>query len=104
MATNFVSSGDTVTLPAPTGGSVIGVPQVIGDLAVMPMETGSKGAPIVYRTKGEWSVPAAAGLKAGQAASVTAGGLVAAGTADSAPWGKLTSDTVGGYATALIVQ
>lgn len=104
MTTNFVSSGDTVTLPAPTGGSVAGVPQVIGDLAVMPMESGPKGTVIVYRTKGEWSVPAAAALKAGQAVSVLNGGLVAAGTADSAPWGKLTSDSAAGYASALIVQ
>lgn len=104
MTTNYVSSGDTVTLPAPTGGSVAGLPQVIGDLAVMPMETGPKGTLIVYRTVGEWDVPAAAGLKAGVNVSALDGALVAAETANAKPYGKLTSDTVNGYATVLIVQ
>lgn len=104
MATNYVSAGDTVTLPAPTGGSVVGVPQVINDLAVMPLQSGSKGTLIVYRTTGAWSVPVDAALKAGMKASVKAGVLVAAGTADSAPYGKLLTDSVGGYAEVLIVQ
>ncbi|WP_223483644.1 hypothetical protein [Pseudomonas sp. A-RE-19] len=104
MATNYVSTGETTTLPAPTGGSAAGVPQVINDLAVMPMGTGPKGTMIVYRTSGNWSVPADAALKAGMNASVKAGALVPAGTADSAPYGKLLADTVGGYAEVLIVQ
>ncbi|WP_085710859.1 MULTISPECIES: hypothetical protein [unclassified Pseudomonas] len=104
MATNYVSTGDTVILPAPTGGSAAGIPQVINDLAVMPMSSGPKGTIIVYRTSGEWSVPADAALKAGMKASVKAGALVPAGTTDSAPYGKLTSDAVGGYANVLIVQ
>lgn len=104
MATNHVSSGETVTLPAPTGGSIAGVPQVINDLAVMPLQSGAKGTIIVYRTGGCWSVPADAGLKAGMKASVKEGALVAAGAADSAPYGKLLSDSVAGYADVLIVQ
>lgn len=104
MSTNHVSSGATVTLPAPTGGSVAGIPQVINDLAVMPLQSGVKGTPIVYHTGGCWSVPADAALKAGMKASVKAGGLVPAGTADSAPYGKVLSDTVAGYADVLIVQ
>lgn len=104
MSTNYVSNGETVTLPAPTGGSVAGVPQVINDLAVMPMQSGPKGTVIVYRTGGGWSVPADAALKAGMKASVKAGALVPAGTADSFPYGKLLSDTVNGYADVLIVQ
>jgi len=104
MTTNHVNSGATVTLPAPTGGSVAGVPQVIDSLAVVPLSSGSKGTLIVYRTCGAWSVPAAAGLKAGASVSVLNGGLVAAGTVDSQPWGKLLSDTLNGYAEALIVQ
>lgn len=104
MATNYVSTGDTVTLPAPTGGSVAGTPQVINDLAVMPMQSGPKGTPIVYQLRGSWNVPADAALKAGMKASVKAGGLVPAGTADSAPYGKLLTDSVGGYAEVLIVQ
>lgn len=104
MSTNFVSSGGTVTLQAPTGGSVAGVPQVINDLAVMPLQSGAKGTVIVYRTDGSWSVPADATLKAGMKASVKAGALVPDGTADSAPYGKLLSDSVNGYAEVLIVQ
>lgn len=104
MATNYVSNGETVTLPAPTGGSVAGVPQVINDLAVMPMSTGPKGTVIVYRTGGSWNVPADAALKAGMKANVKTGGLVLAATADSAPYGKLLTDSVGGYAEVLIVQ
>lgn len=104
MATNHVSSGETVTLPAPTGGSVAGIPQVINDLAVIPLSSGPKGTIIVYRLCGVWSVPADAALKAGMKASVKAGGLVPAGTADSAPYGKLLTDSVGGYAEVLIVQ
>lgn len=104
MSTNYVNSGKTVTLPAPTGGSLAGIPQVIGDLAVMPLESGAKGTLITYHTDGAWSVPAAAGLKAGAKVSVLTGALVAAGTADSLPYGKLLADTVNGYADVLIVQ
>jgi predicted RecA/RadA family phage recombinase len=104
MAKNYVSAGDSISLPAPTGGSVAGVPQVIGDLAVMPLQSGPKGTVITYRTCGAWSVPAAAGLKAGVNVSVLNGALVADGTADSAPYGKLLSDTLNGFAEVLIVQ
>lgn len=104
MATNHVSSGETVTLPAPTGGSVAGIPQVINDLAVIPLSSGPKGTIIVYRLTGVWNVPADAALKAGMKASVKAGALVPAGTADSFPFGKMQSDAVGGYADVLIVQ
>ncbi|WP_460146642.1 hypothetical protein [Pseudomonas sp. S2_A02] len=104
MTTNYVSTGETTTLPAPTGGSVAGVPQVINDLAVMPMGSGPKGTMIVYRTSGNWSVPADAALKAGMKASVKAGALVPAGTADSFPYGKMQSDSVGGWAEVMIVQ
>lgn len=104
MSTNYVSSGKTVTMPAPTGGSVAGIPQVIGDLAVMPLQSGSKGVMIVYHTDGEWGAPAAAGLKAGKKVSVIDGQLVPAETEGALPYGKLTSDAVNGAATVLIVQ
>lgn len=104
MAKNCVSSGSSISLPAPTGGSIAGVPQVIGTLAVMPLQSGSKGAMITYRTCDTWNVPAAAGLKAGARVSVLNGSLVADGTPDSSPYGKLLSDTLGGFADVLIVQ
>lgn len=104
MSTNYVSNGKTLTLPAPTGGSVAGIPQVIDSLAVMPLQSGSKGASITYHTEGEWEAPAAAGLKAGAKVSVLDGQLVAPDTADSKPYGKLTTDVVNGSAYVLIVQ
>lgn len=104
MSTNYVSNGKAVTLPAPTGGSVAGIPQVIDSLAVMPLQSGSKGASITYHTEGEWEAPAAAGLKAGAKVSVLDGQLVAPDTADSKPYGKLTTDVVNGSAYVLIVQ
>lgn len=104
MSTNYVSNGKTVTLPAPTGGSVAGIPQVIDSLAVMPLQSGSKGASITYHTEGEWEAPAAAGLKAGAKVSVLDGQLVSPDTADSKPYGKLTTDVVNGSAYVLIVQ
>lgn len=104
MANNRVSNGDSVSLVAPTGGSVSGVPQVINDLAVIPLQSGAKGSILTYCTSGAWNVPAAAGLKAGVKVSVLNGGLVAAGTVDSAPFGKLLGDTLNGYAEVLIVQ
>ncbi|MCE0958709.1 hypothetical protein [Pseudomonas putida] len=104
MSTNYVSSGKTVTLPAPTGGSVAGIPQVINDLAVIPLQSGSKGAAITYHTSGEWDVPAAAGMKAGSKVNVLDGQLVPPETADSKPFGKLTSDVNNGFVSVLIVQ
>ena len=104
MAKNYVSTGGSISLPAPTGGSVAGVPQVIGDLAVMPLQSGVKGTLITYRTCDAWCVPATAGLKAGAKVSVLNGTMVADGTADALPYGKLLSDTVNGYADVLIVQ
>lgn len=104
MAKNYVSTGSSITLRAPTGGSVAGVPQVIGSLAVIPLQSGPKDTLITYRTCDAWRVPSTAGLKAGAKVSVLAGVLVADGTADSLPYGKLLSDTVDGFADVLIVQ
>lgn len=104
MSTNYVSNGRTVTLPAPTGGSTAGIPQVIGDLAVMPLQSGSKGAIITYQTEGEWDAPTAAGMLVGSKVNVLDGQLVPPETAESKPFGKLTSNVVNGFASVLIVQ
>lgn len=104
MAKNYVSSGGAIVMAAPTGGSVAGVPQVIGSLAVMPLQSGAKGTPITYRTCDAWRVPSTAGLKAGAKVSVLNGVLVPADTADSLPYGKQLTDTVDGFADVLIVQ
>lgn len=104
MSANYVSSGKTVTLPAPAGGSAAGIPQAIGTLAVMPLHSAAEGAACVYHTDGEWDAPAAVGLKTGDKVSVLEGTLVADSTEGSTPYGKLTSDTVNGAASVLIVQ
>lgn len=104
MAKNYVQAGGSITLVAPTGGSVAGVPQVIGSLAVMPLQSGAKGTLITYRTCDVWRVPSTPGLKAGAKVSVLNGTLVADGTADALPYGKQLTDTVDGFADVLIVQ
>ena len=104
MAKNYVQGGGSISLPAPTGGSVAGIPQVIDSLAVMPLQSGPKGTPITYRTSDVWRVPSTPGLKAGAKVSVLNGTLVADGTPDSKPYGKQLSDTVDGFADVLIVQ
>ncbi|EKT4568603.1 hypothetical protein QEM43_004323 [Pseudomonas putida] len=104
MARNYVQAGGSITLLAPTGGSVAGVPQVIGALAVMPLQSGPKGTQITYRTCDVWLAPSTPGLKAGAKVSVLNGVLVADGTPDSSPYGKQLTDTVDGYAEVMIVQ
>ncbi|WP_020192052.1 DUF2190 family protein [Pseudomonas putida] len=104
MAKNYVQAGGSITMPAPTGGSVAGVPQVIGSLAVMPLQSGAKGTLITYRTCDVWRVPSSAGLKSGAKVSVLNGSLVADGTPDALPYGKQLTDTVDGFADVLIVQ
>ena len=49
-------------------------------------------------------MPCASGLTAGSKVAVLAGELVADGTAESTPCGKLTTDVAGGKADFLLVQ
>nr|EKX2298972.1 hypothetical protein [Pseudomonas aeruginosa] len=50
------------------------------------------------------SLPAAAGLTQGAKCSVLDGELVAAATADSVAFGKITEPTVDGFASAMLIQ
>lgn len=104
MAKNYSSDGSTVNFVAPTGGAVAGQPCVLGALVVMPLGSGPKGTPLVGVTNGAWNIPTTPGLKQGAKVSVLAGALVADGTADAVPYGKLLSDESGGVAEALLVQ
>ncbi|MQU22144.1 DUF2190 family protein [Pseudomonas helleri] len=104
MAKNYSGSGETVTFVAPVGGAVAGVPVAVNDLVLIPLQSGAKDAVLVGRTGGAWNVPATAGLKTGQKVGVLAGVLVAAATASAVYCGKLTSDTVGGFAEFLLIQ
>lgn len=103
MAKNFKSAGNTVTFTAPAGGVVGGVPVVLGSLVVIPAENAAEGTPAVGFIGGCWYLPAAAGLTLGAKVGLLDHQLVAADTANAVPFGKLLSDSVGGYADALLV-
>ncbi|WP_244260655.1 hypothetical protein [Pseudomonas aeruginosa] len=62
------------------------------------------GEPFAGKTGGVWSLPAAAGLTQGAKCSVLDGELVAAATADSVAFGKITEPTVDGFASAMLIQ
>jgi predicted RecA/RadA family phage recombinase len=104
MAKNLVSEGQTVDFVAPAAGALSGVPLALNDLVLVPLSGGPKGVRLVGRTDGEWFLPASAGLKQGQKVNLLAGTLVAPATPDSVPFGKLTSDATGGFASALLIQ
>lgn len=103
MAKNYVSSGKTLDFTAPAGGAVAGVPVTIKDLVLIPISGGPAGTKLVGHTGGEWRVAANGALTAGQKVNVKDGVLVAPATADSVPFGKLTSDMVSNVATALLI-
>lgn len=98
MAKNYVQDGDVLTLTAPVGGVVAGVPVAIGQLVVVPLVTVAAGQPFAGRTDGVWNIACAAGLAAGAKVSVKDGGLVADGTASSVPCGKLVTAEASGFA------
>ncbi|UVM48569.1 hypothetical protein LOY38_19570 [Pseudomonas sp. B21-015] len=104
MAKNYAGTGMTVDFIAPTAGAFAGVPLVLNDMVVIPTSTGTKGAKMVGITAEEWRLPVDGALKLGQKVNVLAGVLVAPAVADSVPFGKLTSDPSGGFATALLIQ
>ena len=104
MATNYIEDGESLTLIAPAGGVVSGVPLVINTLMVVPLTTAAEGETFAGKPKGVWKLGCTAGLKAGVKVSLKAGALVADGTAASLPFGKLTADEAGGFAPALLIQ
>ncbi len=104
MAKNFVQSGSAPTFIAPAGGVLSGIPVAINDLVVVPLDDAAEGEPFVGHTGGVWNVPCASGLTTGSKVAVLAGELVADGTAESTPCGKLTTDVAGGKADFLLVQ
>ncbi|HBP6813497.1 DUF2190 domain-containing protein [Pseudomonas aeruginosa] len=104
MAKNYVEDGDVLTLIAPSGGVQSGVPAVVGDLVVVSLVNAAEGEPFAGKPGGVWRLPAAAGLTQGAKCSVLDGGLVAAATADSVAFGKITEPTVDGFASAMLIQ
>lgn len=104
MAKNYVQSGKAPTLIAPAGGVTAGVPVAIDALVVVPLEDAAAGEPFTGHTDGVWNVPCTAGLTAGAKVSLLAGELVADGTAESVPCGKLITAESSGTADLLLVQ
>lgn len=104
MAKNYVSDGNAVTLPAPAGGVLSGVPVKIGSLVVIPLVTAAEGEMFVGRTNGVWRVPATTGLALGSLVKwdSAAGKLVADSAKDADDFGKLITAESGGYAEALL--
>ncbi|WP_353979397.1 capsid cement protein [Salinicola endophyticus] len=105
MAKNYNGDGQTVTLPAPAGGVIAGLPVVIGSLVLVPLDNAAEGEDFVGVTGGEWGgIPCDDALALGARVAMLEGEMVAAGTASAtAPIGVLTSDPAG-TATVLIVQ
>lgn len=104
MAKNYQGVGLQRTFIAPTGGVSSGVPAAIGALVVVPLEDAAKGQPFTGVLGGSWTLPITGALKVGAKVGVLAGGLVADGTADAVPFGKLLTDASGGFAEALLIQ
>ena len=104
MSKNYQGAGQTVTFTSPTAGTTSGVPLAINSLIVVPLDTTKKGETCVGALGGSWQLPVTGALKLGAKVSLLAGGLVAEGTADSVPFGKLLGDASAGFAEALLIQ
>jgi predicted RecA/RadA family phage recombinase len=56
MATSYISQGDVLTLPAPSGGVTAGTPVLIGRLLVIPQNTVAQTLPFDGHVKGVHAV------------------------------------------------
>lgn len=106
MAKNYVNEGNNVTLPAPTGGVVSGVPAKVGALMVIPLDTVEAGKPFTGKTNGVWRLPATTGLTVGAHVKwdSTAGKLVADTVTTADDFGKLVTAEAGGYADVMLLN
>lgn len=57
MAQNLVADGRTITVPAPTGGAVSGVPFLLGGLLLVPITSADEGDPVACATEGVFTLP-----------------------------------------------
>ena len=104
MAKNYVCDGRTITLTAPAGGVVSGLPVKIGALVVIAITSAAEGEPFTGQTDGAWRLPATTGLAAGAMVKwdSASGKLVADSAKDADGFGKLITAESGGYAEALL--
>lgn len=58
---NYISSGETLTLPAPDGGAESGVPFKIGGLLAVPKANAPAGVRVACQMAGHMTLPKATG-------------------------------------------
>lgn len=58
---NYLGVGDTVDLPAPTGGVISGVAYLIGALLAVANVTAAQGTVVAFSRKGMFTLPKATG-------------------------------------------
>lgn len=102
MAKNYVGDGAVLTMTAPVGGVVSGVPVKIGALVLVPLVSASVGESFSGRADGVWRLPSDVDLTAGALVKwdSSAGKLVADTAKDADDFGKLVTAESGGYAEA----
>ncbi|MDQ3230369.1 MAG: DUF2190 family protein [Pseudobdellovibrionaceae bacterium] len=61
MARNYVSSGETVEIPAPAGGVRAGIVYKIGDLVLIASTNAAEGELVSFFTRGVFDFPKGAG-------------------------------------------
>ncbi|MCX5496440.1 DUF2190 family protein [Kaistia dalseonensis] len=59
---NYIQSGDTVTAPAPAGGTVSGLLYVIGSLIGVATITAVEGVNVPFKTSGVYELPKTSAL------------------------------------------
>ena len=84
MAKNFVQEGDTLTIPAPTGGAVSGAPYQLGAINGVFLSTAAETEPVAFMTEGvfELAKEAALGIVAGEEVYLDAGVVTSTAGAD----------------------
>jgi predicted RecA/RadA family phage recombinase len=90
---NFIQEGDTLTVPAPTGGAVSGSPVIIGSLIGIAGSSAAESDPVAVKTKGVFELPKVSALAIGIGDPVYWDGTAKNVTKTS------TSNTLIGYAT-----
>ena len=58
---NYIQPGDTITVPAPTGGALSGDPVLVGSLFGVAAYTAAEAADLEITTEGVFTLPKAAG-------------------------------------------
>ena len=57
MATNYVQPGESLILPAPSGGVVANRVYLIGSVAMVALETAAETVPCAFAVGGVWEFP-----------------------------------------------